>query len=68
MKSVFDESLDIIETDRLKELALLQTFEVTDTKRYLSFSFCFHLKILETELENIDLYEGFSDCLDKFPL
>ncbi|CAF1117580.1 unnamed protein product [Adineta ricciae] len=50
-KSVFDESLDIIETDRLKELTLLQTFE-----------------ILETELENIDLYEGFSDCLDKFPL
>ncbi|UJR24822.1 hypothetical protein I4U23_006197 [Adineta vaga] len=50
-KSVVDESLDIIETDRLKELTLLQTFE-----------------ILETELENIDYYESFNDCLDKFSL
>ncbi|CAF3351971.1 unnamed protein product [Rotaria sp. Silwood1] len=50
-KSVIDESLDIIETDRLKELTLLQTFD-----------------IIENELENIQNYEGFNDCLDKFPL
>ncbi|CAF4451127.1 unnamed protein product [Rotaria sp. Silwood2] len=31
-KSVIDESLDIIETDRLKELTLLQTFDIIETE------------------------------------
>ncbi|CAF2056570.1 unnamed protein product [Rotaria magnacalcarata] len=50
-KSAIDESLDIIEIDHLKQLTLLQTFD-----------------IIETELENVYDYEGFNDCLDKFPL
>ncbi|CAF4458091.1 unnamed protein product, partial [Rotaria magnacalcarata] len=49
--SAVDESLDAIETDRLKELALFQTFD-----------------IVETELENVYDYEGFTDCIESFPL
>ncbi|CAF4767027.1 unnamed protein product [Rotaria sp. Silwood1] len=50
-KSAVEESLELIETDRLKELTLLQTFD-----------------IFETELEKVPEYEGFTDCLDSFPL
>ncbi|CAF3717062.1 unnamed protein product [Rotaria sordida] len=51
IKSFIEESLDIIEIDHLKELTLLQTFD-----------------IIEAELENINHYGGFNDCLEKFPL
>ena len=65
-KSAVDETLDLFETDRLKELTLLQTFDVRRTFHFgLIFIFS---KIVETELENVYDYDGFNDCLEKFPL
>ncbi|CAF1359491.1 unnamed protein product [Rotaria magnacalcarata] len=49
--SDFENSFEHIENDRLKELTLLQTFDV-----------------VETELENVYDYEGFTDCIETFPL
>ncbi|CAF1391164.1 unnamed protein product, partial [Rotaria sp. Silwood1] len=37
-------------------------------ERFAVHEFGAHFRIIETELENISDYEGFNECLDKFPL
>ena len=66
VKSAVDASLEFIENDRLKELTLLQTFDVRQLNENVKDLFL--LQIVETELENVHDYEHFNDCLDTFPL